>query len=72
MFWLQIWGKNEKGEASLDADCAFNWQVQLQAETLTETARVTAGQDKGANEIATLNQFIALSAQARAQESALP
>lgn len=60
MFWLGIWGKKGDGEPVLDEDCAFNWQVQLQTETLQETARTTAGQDKAANEVGKLTRLFAI------------
>ena len=61
MFWTEIWGTKQPGdEPVLDKDCSINWAVGLQVETLTETARVTAGYDKVASETAVLTKVIAI------------
>jgi hypothetical protein len=58
-WWIGIWGRTGDGEPVLDEQCALVWQVQLQSETLIETARVTAGHDKAANQVNLLGQIIA-------------
>lgn len=71
MFWTEIWGtKQPSDEPVLDKDCSINWAVSLQVETLTETARVTAGHDKVANETAKLSGVVAVGLQ-RMDESSV-
>lgn len=60
MFWTEIWGKTPGEKPTLDKDCSINWAVLLQSETLTETARVTAGHDKVANETSKLSAVVAV------------
>ena len=57
-FWVGIWGKTGDDKPVLDEQCALVWQVQLQSETLIETARVTAGHDKAANQVNLLGHLI--------------
>jgi hypothetical protein len=59
MFWIPIWGKKNDDEMPvLDEECAVVWNVLLQRETLVETARVTAGHDKAANQVNMLGHII--------------
>jgi len=58
--WTGIWGKKPDEEPILDEECALVWNVLLQRETLVETARVTAGHDKVANETSTVGQLMGL------------
>ena len=64
--WTGIWGKQPDGEPTLDEECALVWNVILQRETLVETARVTAGHDKVANETNTIGKVIAYGLQQQA------
>ena len=64
MFWVTIWGLAD-GKPVEDKDCAINWQVELQRQTLVETARVTAAQDKVATETAGLSGVLATVAATR-------
>jgi hypothetical protein len=59
MFWIGIWGQPPDGEPVLDETCAIVWNVHLAKETLVETARVTAGHDKAANQVNMLGHIIA-------------
>ena len=63
MLWTEIWGQKPGGEPVLDKNCSLNWSVLLQAETLTETARVVAGHDKVANETSKLAGVVAIGVQ---------
>jgi hypothetical protein len=59
-FWVGIWGQQgTDGEPVLDEECAIVWNVLLQRETLVETARVTAGHDKAANQVNLLGHIVA-------------
>ena len=71
MFWTEIWGTNPADDKPvLDKDCSINWAVGLQVETLTETARVSAGHDKVASETAKLSGVVAVGLQ-RMDESSV-
>ena len=55
------------GKPVEDKDCAINWQVELQRQTLVETARVTAAQDKVATQTAILSGVMSTVAATRVE-----
>lgn len=58
--WVKIWGKSSPdAEVEESEECAIVWSAVLQQHTLVETSRVTAGQDKVANEARGTNQLMA-------------
>ena len=59
-FWVKMYGIDDEGKPQLDEDCTFNWSTLLQREVLVETARVSAGNDKVANETNKLGTMIAV------------
>lgn len=72
MFWVEIWGRKDGGDPVLDKDCAINWTVTLQAESLKETARVTVGHDKVATEVQRLTDVLGVGLRMRAAELDAP
>ena len=58
--WVKMYGMDENGVETLDEDCTLNWSTLIARETLVETARVTAGHDKVANETHQLGTLIAV------------
>lgn len=68
-WWIKVLGKDGNGDIHEDEECAINWTVLLSQEQLRETARVTAGHDKVANETSKLAGVFAIGVQEARQRA---